>query len=477
MNADVNAGDALPRLPAQRIDASGRAQVDLRSVLALALPLFWANAIQTILGLTDIWFAGRLSTQAVAAVGAVHWIGLVVVLILSGVGAVVQTVAAQAHGSRRHARASRSVWIALWGVLCTAPIFFAVALSGHWVLRPFALDPGIEKLALEFWFPRLAGGPLGVAVWAMQGFFNGIGRPRLSVAISVPIVLINIGLGQLFIFKFGWGVAGAAWATNVAQAVGLALALAIFLQTQYRREYRSHLTWRPNAALLWRQLKLGFAMDLLYAADLLALSIFQFMQVRLGAANGAASQIVLILDSVVYLPGFGIALAGTTLVGQAIGAGDRNWALTLGTRVILLNACVMGGLALMIAIMGPWLLPLFIGAHDAQAATVVELGTRLLWISVVYQVFEALNLGAGLCLRGAGDAKVPALLVALLTWFLFIPLAHALTFAPGEGWFDLLPQAGWGLVGGWTAVAVYLAVLGTLLFIRWRSMAWRHIRI
>ena len=135
------------------------------------------------------------------------------------------------------------------------------------------------------------------------------------------------------------------------------------------------------------------------------------MQVRLGTADGAATQIVMILTSLAYMPGFGIALAGTTLVGQSIGAGDRDWARRLGNRVILLAACYMGGVGVLLALAGPWLLPLFTGAHDAAAAEVVALGTRLLWIAAGYQFFDGLNLGSGFCLRGAGDAVVPALLV------------------------------------------------------------------
>ena len=62
-------------------------------------------------------------------------------------------------------------------------------------------------------------------------------------------------------------------------------------------------------------------MGLLPAADLLGFAIFQMMQMRLGTVGGAATQIVMILTSIAYMPGFGIASAGTTLVGQSIGAG------------------------------------------------------------------------------------------------------------------------------------------------------------
>jgi multidrug resistance protein, MATE family len=67
------------RLPAQRIDAAGRVHVDQRAVLALALPLMANSAVQIILNLTDMWFIGHISTQALAAVGTVQWLVIAVV--------------------------------------------------------------------------------------------------------------------------------------------------------------------------------------------------------------------------------------------------------------------------------------------------------------------------------------------------------------------------------------------------------------
>jgi MATE family multidrug resistance protein len=201
------------------------------------------------------------------------------------------------------------------------------------------------------------------------------------------------------------------------------------------------------------------------------------MQTRLGTVGGAATQMVVILTSLAYMPGFGIASAGTTLVGQSIGAGARGWAQRVGNHVILLAALYMGGIGVLIALAGPWLLPFFAGAHDADSAAAVALGVRLLWLAAGYQFFDGLNLGSSMCLRGAGDVRVPAALVLPVSLLLFVPLAHALTFAPGQGWVHFLPQFGFGATGGWVAVLIYVMVLGMTLFLRWRSRAWQSIRI
>jgi MATE family, multidrug efflux pump len=477
MDTQTDATAVAGLLPAQRIDSTGRAHVDLRAVLALALPLVANSAVQMVLNLTDVWFIGHISTKALAAVGAVQWLVLVVVMILGGIGLAVQTVVAQAFGARRRARASQAVWTALWGILCVTPLFTLAGLGGHWMLAPFGFDPQIEQLASDFWLPRVAGSCFGTAVWAVMGFFNGIGRPRMTVLITSVVALANAALNQLFIFDFGWGVAGSGWATTVAQALGLMVGMTLMMSRPFRIPYRFHLTWRPRARSLWQQFRLGFPMGMLYAADLIGISIFQMMQVRLGTADGAATQLVTMLTSVAYMPGFGIALAGTTLVGQSIGAGDRAWAMRVGTRVTWLAAFYMGSAGIVLALAGPWLLPLFASAQDADAAAMVAVGTSILWLAAVYQFFDGLNLGSGLCLRGAGDALVPSLLVLALSWLLFIPLAHSLTFKPGQGWFDWLPQVGWGAAGGWTALVVYTCLLGVTLFFRWRSGAWKRIRI
>jgi len=465
------------RLPAQRIDAAGRVHVDQRAVLALAGPLMANSAVQIVLNLTDMWFMGRISTKALAAVGAVQWLIMVAVLVLGGAGTAVQTLAAQHFGAHRYTRAGEAAWTAIWGMACAAPVFVAVGAARHLILAPFGFDAEIERLAGAFWFPRVGGACIGAAQWAMLGFFNGIGRPRITLWITLVTTLANAALNQLFIFGLGWGIAGSAWATNVAQLVGLLFALAIFLRPHYRRVYHSHLTWHPHARRLIEQLRLGVPMGLSPAADLLGFAIFQMMQTWLGTANGAATQMVVILTSLAYMPGFGIASAGTTLVGQSIGAGARDWALRVGNRAILLAALYMGGIGVVIALAGPWLLPFFTGAHDADAAAAVTLGKRLLWLAAGFQFFDGLNMGSSMCLRGAGDVKVPAALVLPLSMLLLVPLSHALTFAPGQGWVHFLPQFGYGAVGGWVAVLIYVMVLGSALFLRWRSRAWQRIEL
>lgn len=461
-------------LPARRVDALGREHVDLRAVVRLTLPLIATSGVQLMLNLTDLWFIGHISTTALAAFGAVNWLSIVVVMLFGGVAMAVQTVAAQAHGSRRRRRAAHAVWLALWGTLLVLPLYLAAGLSAGPLLAPFGLPADIRVQAEAFWFPRVAGAAFGTAVWSLSAFFNGIGRPRVTAVVTLVIAGSNALFNQLFIFGLGWGIAGSARATVVSQALGVLVSMVVFLSPHYARAYGSRLTWRPNVARLWRQLRLGLPMGLLAGADLLGMSIFLLMQARLGAVSAAASQLVMALTALAYMPGLGVALAGTTLVGQSIGAGSRRWARRLGNHTTAFAALYMGGIGLLLAAFGPQLLPLFAAVRDASGSAVIELGARLLWIAALYQLFDGLNLGSAFALRGAGDAVVPAVLVILLSWLLFLPLAHALMYSAGQGWYELLPQFGQGAIGGWWALVLYVQLLGLVLLARWRSAAWER---
>ncbi len=466
-----------PSLPARRIDTQGQAHVDWRIVLTLAGPLIANSAIQATLNLTDTWFIGRISTNALAGMGAIHWLTIVFIGLLGGVGMAVQTLVAQAYGGRRFARASQATWTALWAALFTAPLFVLVGLMGEHILAPFALQPEVNQLALQFWQPRMLGAALGVALWAILGFFNGIGRARITLFINLFTLGINAGLAQLFIFRFHWGVAGAAWATNCATLVGVLLALSVFTRAQDLQIYRAHLTWRLHWRRLKSQFQLGLPMGVMLAADLFGFSLFQLMQVKLGPVDGAASQVVMMLTSIGYMPAIGIALAGTTLVGQSIGAGDKAWARKLGNFVILMATVYMGGVGLLLGLTSQWLLPLFINSQDAHSIEVIHTGVTIMWLAAAYQLFDGMTLGSSFCLRGAGDATVPAALVLGMSWLFFVPLAHSLAFSDGDGWVNFLPQFGFGAAGGWSAAVIYVCLMGLIMLMRWRSKAWERIEV
>ena len=476
MTADAIAGRRAAALPALRLDAGGTRRIDMRAVATLALPLVLNSTVQAALNLTDTWFIGRLSTAATAAIAAVHWLALLAIFLLGGVAMGVQTLAAQAFGAGRYRRATRVAWLGLWASALTVPAFALTVAFGPAMIRAFGLAPDVEALAIEFWGPRMVGGPLAAALWAANAFFNGIGRTRTTLAVGLVVLGSNAVLNEVFIFRLGWGMAGAAWATTTAELLGVALAIRLILALEPGR-FAPRLTWRPGARRILALVALGLPMAMTASADLGAAALFQLMMVQFGVVDGAATQIVTIFTAIAYMPGIGLALAGTTLVGQAIGAGDRGWAERLGNRVIAIVACYMGGIGLVIALVGDWLVPLFVNPADPRAAEVIALCSSLLWLAAAYQFFDGVNFASAFCLRGAGDARVPALIVLACGTLLFLPLTHYLTFAPGRGWFEAAPGLGLGALGGWCAILVYVVAIGTALWFRWKADAWKRIRL
>jgi multidrug resistance protein, MATE family len=468
---------SMELLPGQALSASGRPRLDYVAVARLALPFMLNSAVQAVLNATDTWFVGRLSPAATSAIGAVYWPILVFLMLFGGVGLSVQTLVAQAFGAHRYARAAQATWTALWASLFTAPIFIVLSVSGASIFAPFGIPSGAMHLALDYWFPRMLGAPLGIALWSLLGFFNGVGRPTITLWVTLSVAVANAILNQLFMFNFGWGIAGSAWATDTAQLLGTATAAALFLNRETRARYSSHLTTRLHWKALLNQFKLGFPMGLLIAADILGFALFQLMQVRLGTVDGASTQIVMMLTSFCYMPAVGVAMAGTTLVGQAIGAHRRDWAFKVGNGIILIAVVYMGTIGVVLAAAGPWVLPFFTNAADPDAAAVAARAGVLLWIAAGYQLFDGFNISSSACLRGAGDVRLPAIMVLALSWLVFVPLAHSLSFAPGTGWVDWLPQYGMGAVGGWFAALTYVCCLGLMLFLRWWSGAWRRIAL
>src|SRR5438309_2023904 len=184
-----------------------------------------------------------------------------------------------------------------------------------------------KVLAVAYWLPRIVGTPLSVSMWALAGFFNGIGNTRVTLAIAAAGAVFNVLFNAVFIFGLDLGIAGSAWATTVSLALANALALIAFLRPSLRSQFKPHLTWRPHLRPIVSLFALGIPTGLFAAVDLIGISLFQLMQVKLGTVAGAVTQIVMMLTSTAFYPALGLAIAGTTLVGQSVGAGARYWAV------------------------------------------------------------------------------------------------------------------------------------------------------
>ncbi len=455
-------------LPAAKVDVWGKRRVDYREILLLALPLFLSSGVQAVLNLTDSWFIGRLSTDAIAAMGALYFLILVLFVLFGGVGMYVQTLVAQAYGEGKPHQAAQAVGTGFWSALLLTPLFVVLAVSGAELLKLFQFSPTVEQFAIDYWTPRLLGLTIAIINLGLTAFFNGVGKTTITLWVSITIALLNVVLNEELMFQLGMGMAGAAWATTLSLMAGMMLFLWVFLSRNIRQDFQSHRVWNPQWPTIRYLFAAGLPLGFLMTADLTGIAFFQIMQVKLGVVPGAATQVVMMLTSTAYMPTLGIAQAGTTLVGQSIGAGNRRWAQRLGNVVIALCVIYAVTANVVLALNGQWLIPLFVTTTDGQVAAVIALSQTLLWVAIAYNAFNALNIGSAFCLQGTGDVRMPSLIAVFLSWLGFVPLTHILTFAPGEGLADGLPQFGFGVFGGWTAATLFTVVLSSCLFWRWR---------
>jgi len=467
--------ERIKNLPALRIAPNGEHTINHRAILTLALPLVLNCTIQAVLNLTDTWFIGHLSAAATAALSVITWPAICFMLLFGGVGLAVQTMASQAFGANHKAKAAHYACLGILSAALVAPAFFIVALFGHALFSPFGLPNDVLLLAVEWWKPRIGAGSLSVIFGSLTGFFNATNRTKVTFYLTLLLALVNIPCNYLFLFHYGWGIAGSAWGTNVALFLTCLAGLIIFLSHDYRHQFKTHRVWKPQLSRLKQLMVTGAGVGIMVSVDLLGCSLFQLMQAKLGIIEGAATQIVMSLTSIAYFPTIGMALAGTTLVGQSIGAGSPDWAYKLGNMVIRYILVYMALISALFIAFSSQLSYFFTNPHDPYAPSVTALVTKLLWFAATYQIFDGLNLGSSFCLRGSGDVTVPARLVTCASLLFFAPLSHTLTFNAQQAWIPGLPQLGWGVTGGWIAISIYVCLVGTLLFWRWHSRRWQQL--
>jgi MATE family multidrug resistance protein len=469
----MNAPGVQSRLPAVLYQPDGTRRVDYRAVVAIAWPLFVQFGVQAFLNVIDTWFVGRLGAGAVAGMNAVSFSSFTVLLLFGGSGIAVQTIVAQRHGEGRRARAGQAAWHGVYSGVLLAPLALVVALAGPAIFNFFALPPDVVQGASDYWLPRMAAGGLVVVYFSLSNFFNGVGSTRVSLMGAVVAAVFNILLNWLFILELGWGMYGAGLATSLAVVGGVLFYFVVFFSRRFRIEFATAGMWRPRLRVMKAVFALGLPIGVHSMFDVGAFAAFQLMVGKLGAVPGAATQIAMILTSLGFLPVAGLNFAAATLVGQSIGAGDREWAAKVGSACIRIAFIYMAFWAVLFATAGGPLSSIFVEGSDPSAPAVIELSATLLLIAAGYQLFDALNLGTLGCLRGAGDVLVPTAALLVLAWCLFVPLGHALIFEPGQGWVDFLPQYGLGAKGGWIAALVHITLLGSFLFLRWKSGAWK----
>ena len=443
---------------------STREQIHL--ILQLSLPAIMAQLSHIVMQYIDAAMVGHLGASASASIGLMAsstWLfnGMCQATVT---GFTVQAAQRIGAGEEKAARAvMKHAFVFALG-FAAALACAGAALSGGlpaWLGGDAAICAGasayfsIFALSLPFvQLNNLAGGMLQAS-----------GNMRVPSILHVLMCGLDVVFNMLLIFEettlfgvripgAGMGVAGAALGTALAQAATALLMLFFLLvrSPMLRIRRGERLPFERRYIVRWLQIgvPLGVERVIMSGAQVMATRIVA----PLGTIAIAANSFGVTAESLCYMPGYGIAAAATTLIGQSIGAGRKDMARRLGWLTTGLGMIIMTASgALMYAFA-----PLMIGVMSPDPA-VVALGARVLRIEAFAEPMFAASIVAAGVFRGAGDTLMPSIFNFLSMWGVRLPMAALLA-----------PRL--GLVGVWIAMFSDLTVSGILFLIRLRGKRW-----
>lgn len=395
-----------------------------RAIWRLAVPMTIGMSLQTAYMLADMFFVGRLSADALAALAfnmPPLFLGLGVVF---GIGSGVTAVVARSIGSgdKRLADASAEHALALGLVL--SALFTAAAFAwGKQLLAALGVSSELMPLAWDYFSVIAAGYIFLVLSTIFRSILAGEGDMRTPVMIQGAGTLLNIVLDPIFIFTLGLGVKGAALATVISQAIPAA----IFVYFLFFRDH-AYVTFdlgnfRFSPAILGDTVRIGMPASFSFLVMAIGGAVFNRILVAFSENAVAAYQVGSRIDYVYMLPVISISASLVTLVGMFHGAkrGDliRSTVTYAMTRAVAI-ALVVGTAFFFLA---PQLF-----AGFSRSAEIKSYGISYLRIGVFAYPFIAVVMLAGRVLQGLGRG-IPVLVLSLLRGVvLSAPAAYVFVF-------------------------------------------------
>jgi len=436
-------------------------------LLHLAWPLVFGNLLQTFYNLADMFWVGRVSAEAVAAVSLMFPLTWMFVSTAMGITAATIALVSQHVGADNTRRADLVVGQT---ILLTLAVSLALA-AGGWLARGQLLgligaegQVFTEALAyIEVIFLAL---PLTFLFMAFRASLQGAGDTRTAMWLMVASAGLNVVLDPFLILGWGpfpaLGTRGAAWATFAARAFATAAGIAVLLRGGFGVSL--HLgDLVPDREVLGRLVDVGYPATLDGWVRSLSAVVTASLVTPFGTAAIAAYGIGLRFLSVSWTVAGAVGQATATGVGQNLGSGtpDRarrvTWVATAGTMGVLFGAAA-------VCLLVPEAL---FGLFIDDPAVVAE-GVVFIWVIAPFWAFFGGTMTIQGAFRGAGQTKVALALSALSRWGFRIPLALVIAFAtvtvPGTAiTFETL---GYGVVGIWAAFSIG-AVATFLLSVFW----------
>ena len=427
-------------------------------ILQLALPIIGAMVSQSVLNLVDTAMVGQLGDAALAAVGLGGLVVFAGQAVVIGFSRAVQTIAAHRKGQNRLSESAEVLNAALLIILLLSPFLSAVLIAAAPYFYPLLNpDPEVIAAGIPYFEVRIMATLFVGMNYAFRGYWNAIDRSRLYLTTLLVIHTSNILLNYILIFgHFGapaMGVTGAGLASAIAVALGTITYF--YLALRHARGYGFLKTlppWSDVRTLISQSIPNGLN-DFSFLAGFTAL---YWIIGQVGTAELAAASVIMNITLMAILPGQGFALAATSLVGQALGAGNpkmaRVWIEDVG-RLCLLVMFLIG--LPMWAFPDIVLMPFII---DQSTLNIARLPLQIIGFTVTVEGLKMVLMHA---LVGAGDAHRVTRIALSTQWLFALPLAYLVG-----------PVLGFGLLGIWVTQELYRGIQLIIYLRVWRGQRW-----
>lgn len=444
-----------------------------REVIRVCLPLVLSLSATTIMEFTDRVFLASYSIDALSAALPAGITSFVFMAFLGGVGGYAGVFIAQYTGRGEHQKVGIALWqgiyftiisgILLWliALFLSAPLF---SMAGH--------PPEVQRLEEVYFSILCKGAILHVAMATLSTFFAGRGLTRPVMIITFIGVFVNIPLDYALIFgRWGMpelGITGAAIATVVGWAVNVALlALLIFTRNNNQR-FGVFSNNGFNRDIFSRLMRYGIPGSLQFTLDIMAFTFFVLLVGRIGKTELAATNIVLSINALAFMPSMGVSQGVSVLVAQALG---RKKASMATSSVSSASHLLIGYILIidLLFIFAPQLVldPFLSAQHDpAGYAELLRISTTLLQIVAAYLFFDAMYMVVSGALRGAGDTRFMMLATGVVS-----PICLILPVYFGVSSFNMSVEE------AWLCILLFITVLFTLSALRYRFGAWKEMLV
>lgn len=423
---------------------------DIRLLLNLAIPVTVVQVGMMLMGVVDSMMVGRVSPESLAAValGNLYFFALTVF----GMGVIMSLdpVVSQAVGHGDREAVARAVQRGMLLALVISVPICVVMIPGEYLLALVGQPESVIPIAAGYVRASIPGVLpfLGFAVLRQTLQAMTVVRPVVIVVLFANV--LNAILNWALVFgKLGlpaMGAVGTGWASSISRwsmFLGLILVAWPRMKPVLGRLRAESFTLGP----ILRMLRIGAPIGLQQQLEMGAFGFVAVVMGWFGAVEMAAHQIAINLASLTFMIPLGIGVAGSVVVGHAVGRGDTAGARRAAAGTTLLGVGVMTLSALVFLTLPGQLTRLY-----TDAAPVVALASLLLPIAGVFQVFDGLQVVSSGVLRGIGDTRVPMLVNLLGFWLIGIPSGLALAYRAQLGPRGLW----WGLTIGLVLVSLML---------------------